>query len=40
MNDENQSIAANLPVGFDEKPIGNKQKFDIPEYAESTALFS
>ena len=40
MNDENQSIAANLPVGFDDKPINTKPKFDIPEYAPSTAVFS
>lgn len=39
MNDENQSFAANLPVGFDDKPIGNKLKFDIPEYASSTVVF-
>lgn len=35
MNDENLSIAANMPSGFDDKPIGNKLKFQIPEYAES-----
>lgn len=39
MNDENLSIAANLSAGFDDKPIGNRPKFDIPEYAPSTVFF-
>lgn len=38
MNDENLSFNSNLPSGFDEKPIGNKKKFDIPEYAESDSF--
>jgi hypothetical protein len=39
MNDENISLNSNLPAGFDDKPIGNKMKFDIPEYAESRSSF-